>query len=318
MEYYYQDVEKADGSWDSLLVNVVKQKPRRFYFETCHNYRFRLKCGDKTLLWGTIEDGFYGVNILRSYVDVEPKEMPVGVINSQTVEKASKLAGDEKEKFWVRYFTKSFAESDIPLFYEGLWKVDYIESEKSWNYGRQFPGMRDCLDSPQLEYLDWGSNGYWELTCFKKKPLENNSRVKWWRKKIKEGSLPPIVVINSKLLQTYVLIDGHSRLMASSLEGKFPDVICLQSICEFPRKEDERVRDSIVKSLFNRSPRKPISEETLNQMLVAAYDNRPIILDTDRTIAVMDNGEWEEEITEKLREIGAEDDIESLINRWGV
>ena len=104
-------------------------------------------------MWGTVEHNYYGVNLLKSHVELEPEEMPVGVIKSPVIEKAKTFTGDEKYKFWTRYFIDSLTKAENSLLYEGLYEglfrlpacCSSIDPEYKHNQAFHRPGaVKNC------------------------------------------------------------------------------------------------------------------------------------------------------------------------------
>ena len=323
-EYYYKDLNGKNEAWSGLALNVQKIGPRKFYFQTCKNERFRLLANDKVLLWGFIEKDHYGLNLLKSYCPLNQEESPVKNINSSTIEKASNLPEVERYKFWTRFFAEQLVQNDVSPLYPGLWYLTFYKKASNWIYSNVNPHWRfddgqiynvdKTLHKEQIEYVSWGLNGSWDLISFKAKPDENSGRVKWWRKKIKEGNLPPVLVWYVNLLDAYIILDGHSRLLASYLENQAPEIVTLYSIQEQEIERDKNVQNSIVKSLQNRSSRKPISTESMNQVLISTFYDLPIPVYITKTKAVFDYGEWEEEVSQKILEVASEEELKQFLD----
>ena len=55
----------------------------------------------------------------------------------------------------------------------------------------------------------------------------DSSRVKAWRKRARERVLPPVLLWWIEGLAAYVILDGHDRLQAASLEGTRCDTVSL-------------------------------------------------------------------------------------------
>ncbi|MGD2181542.1 ParB/Srx family N-terminal domain-containing protein [Lusitaniella coriacea] len=140
-------------------------------------------------------------------------------------------------------------------------------------------------------------------------PNADEGRLKWWRKKAMEGSLPPILVWYLSCLDAYVIVDGHSRLLAAYLESEVPEFIAVYAANEIqmpPR--DEARQEKIMASLAHQKKlkaHKPISTEQINAVLIQAFDNRPYLRTRTRAWArIKSDEEWKQEVESFLQIIG--------------
>ena len=61
---------------------------------------------------------------------------------------------------------------------------------------------------------------------------EEDGRVKSWRKRARDGTLPPVVLLYVDLLMKWLVLDGHDRLRAALLEGATPPLLGLWPVHE--------------------------------------------------------------------------------------
>lgn len=110
--------------------------------------------------------------------------------------------------------------------------------------GEDFPD----LQAPQnVRLVDWWWGGYVLLARY---PVEKNTgRVKWWRKKCREGTLPLILVWFIAGLGAFVILDGHDRLQAALAEGVPPSFLVLSELSEQIHTPDEEAHERILGSL---------------------------------------------------------------------
>ena len=59
---------------------------------------------------------------------------------------------------------------------------------------------------------------------------EDSGRVKAWRKVAREGLLPPALLYFVSGLDSWLVLDGHDRLLAARLEGVAPTALTLSSV----------------------------------------------------------------------------------------
>ncbi|MDH8458054.1 ParB/Srx family N-terminal domain-containing protein, partial [Klebsiella pneumoniae] len=84
----------------------------------------------------------------------------------------------------------------------------------SWTlYGEDFP---DLVNPDKVRLVDWWWGGSLLLGRYPIQP--DAGRLKWWRKKCREGALPPVLVWYIAGLGSFVILDGHYRLQAAIAE----------------------------------------------------------------------------------------------------
>ena len=323
MEYYYKDITEPDGSWAGLGINIVQTSLRKFYFQASHGYRFRLLTNKKPILWARMDDWNYDYNYIKSFEAWELDEMPVGIIKSPEIEKAKGLSGEDHYKYWTRLFLEKLVNAQSHLFHEGFWYMGFYKGREDWFYQNIKPDWRyddgtihqvdQCLHNLVIQNTDFINR----LITLKELPEDSDGRVKWWRKKIREGSLPPVLVMYSTLFHSYLVIDGHSRLMASKLENLPPEIIVLYSMqeerIELAIEDQQKVSRALEKAKGNKNP---ISIDKMNEVLIQVFDDRPYTRKICKTIAVKDEGKWEEEVTKRVLEVGTQEDLNYFIDRW--
>jgi hypothetical protein len=104
----------------------------------------------------------------------------------------------------------------------------------------------------------------------------NDGRVKMWRKRAREGRLPPLLTWWCRGLYAHVLLDGHDRVHAALLEGITPDVIVLADASAVSQEQLEGFRQDAldlaatlegIRSVTNRA-------SAMNDLLRRAWDPR--------------------------------------------
>ena len=61
---------------------------------------------------------------------------------------------------------------------------------------------------------------------------EEDGRVKSWRKRARDGTLPPALLLFVDLLGKWLVMDGHDRIHAALLEGVVPPLVGLWPVHE--------------------------------------------------------------------------------------
>lgn len=222
--------------------------------------------------------------------------MPVPPIQSSDVEESIEHCGFDRDSFWAKFFAKALSQSAMSPLYQGKWsltnKNQYIETSPH-DLPAENPSVENRVGFYQTRplYLDWGSAGNYAVMALKSMPDAQNGRVKWWRKKVKEGNCPPVLIWFITCLQAYVVLDGHARLRAFQLERQKPDYMVLKSVNEIESEPDLERAKMVQQSLVERqlpSWKKPLSVDDINKILIKVYDNRPFVNHTTKSLAIPD------------------------------
>lgn len=341
-QLYWHDIEDTLGNWSGLGVEVepgATDKPP-LYLRTGANARIKLMHHDTPLFWATSARDYGGAWLVRNPLSEGAECRLLAPIDSPTVEQHAALAPEQRIKAWSRYFVSRLSASASHFLTPGHWLAQGLLPEPStrtrgldkwrftshndplshlpgWNlYGRDVP---DNLQLQTLEWIDWWHGGKL-IGLHRVDPLAG--RLKWWRKKVREDSLPPILLWYIRGLDSYVIIDGHYRLQAAIAENLAPLFIVLSATRERAvtpcPKHQERVLDSLRKRGDAVPRNKVISTEHLNQVLIQAYDDRPELLSVTYAWASNDpESLWCEEVRRCLAGQGLEAELDAVIARHG-
>ncbi|MGE3675885.1 MAG: hypothetical protein AB7K71_39820, partial [Polyangiaceae bacterium] len=136
-------------------------------------------------------------------------------------------------------------------------------------------GLRGALDIPRAHYESWGINGSGAVIPLRAPSPSDASRVKAWRKHAREGTLPPVLLWWVTAYDTYVLIDGHDRLVAAQAEGVQPTAIGLWASEVLSADETQvwrRALDERYEAAFaHEESMSALTRMKLNDQLVRAY-----------------------------------------------
>lgn len=335
MNVYWKDIEEFTDDWPGFAVNVesdTELKPN-IHLQTGGDHRIKLVNGDSTVFWATILDDYGGVWVSKSFDGVEKSNMPIRPITSLDIESRRDLTGAEWLKSWTRFYLDELTSNSASFLYEGRWLFTVckpIERKVEWIYTQTYKSqkheethvyeVKDCIKDEKLEYVDWWVSGSGKLINTRH-PDGESGRVKWWRKKVKEERLPPILAWYLNCLDAYIIIDGHDRLLASIIEDKPPEIIVAYSAHEIEFPHDESVRHKIVHSIEQRQldkRKKPMSIESINQTLINAFDDRPFNCSkTFSWASIASEDEWVSEVKNNLEGIEQSELIEDVILRKG-
>jgi len=332
---HWKDIEADSGHWLGLQVEVAggvnpraSRKPE-IRLETCFPQRIKLVQGPTSLLWATVCENHYGVRILKSMEAFTPV-IPHGVLGSAQIEKISALEENRRLPAWSRFFAQTLATASAASFlYPGLWYFKAAPSQNGqWSFGSKpqdsgllgswhIGDVQQALYKEAADTVSWGFQGNNELICLRPPVPADDGRLKWWRKKVREQTLPPILIWYLSCLDAYVLIDGHCRLQACVLENQPPDFLVAFSAQKEAVQHDAAVQEQIIASLHRPqiAPRKHLSTEAANAVLIRAFDDRPLLSPkTHGWVSFSSELQWLSEVNAKLKALGRADAFQDFAN----
>lgn len=344
MTHFWKDLETDAGDWLGLALHCRagdgSSKPA-LRLESGNNGRIRLVqhegAGSDPVprFWATLCRDYYSVYWLRSDAPVA-SPITATTLDAAVVERHAALPPAQRLAAWSRFFAETIARGPASFLYPGLWMFMAARPvQATWQFetGRlpktygpwPVEKVRDALrDDPVVE-IDWGWQGSTcEVLALRPPPQAQDGRVKWWRKKARENALPPIVLWYLGCLQAYVIVDGHCRLQAAMLEDRPPEFLIAYSAHEQPvphdRERQQQILDSLQAQLSNERPRppqrKPLDTATLNAVLIAAFDDRPIINEQTQAWATRQTeAQWLQEVQSRLAAVGRNDRMASFAAR---
>ena len=189
------------------------------------------------------------------------------------------LRGEARYKAWSRYFVEALRASPGSCLEAGRWLLRLSLAEQApawqppqshdsrervlerWRYrsvGRdallpdwRFYSLEKVLDDDWVQWLDWWGRDNDALIALRRVE-DDEGRVKWWRKKAREGELPPVLALRLNCLDACVILDGHCRLRAGLLENVAPEILVLCAYDEQPMPVDTAQRERVLQSLAQR------------------------------------------------------------------
>ncbi|EPY3689257.1 hypothetical protein ACXDBX_004460, partial [Cronobacter sakazakii] len=241
---------------------------------------------------------------------------------------------------WCRYFARQLMDSPAPLLAPRDWLLrpmlpakrqsSYLRnttpdidqwyfktppSAGDWSvdwalYGEDF---RSLTDPEHVRLVDWWWGGHLLMGRYPVDP--HAGRLKWWRKKCREGALPPVLVWYVAGLASYIVLDGHYRLHAAMEEGIPPSFLVLSEYAEREFPADEAQRERVQRALALQQANNPgCNIDGINQTLINLWDRRYLYAET-HSRATLGNGEgWAREVTAYLRRHGQTTYLENVLN----
>lgn len=343
MNLHWKDLETDAGQWFGLALQCRMddghhRKPP-LHLESGDNGRIRLvqqrEGRDVPLVrfWATLMHDYDGVYWLRGG-DEAPAPVPASALDSAAVERHAALPQAQRLSSWSRVFARALADGPGSFLYPGLWVLMAMRPKAgTWRFESQamhraqghwhLDGAREALREDPLFFIDWWHGGY-PVLSLRAPAAADDGRLKWWRKKAREDALPPVLLWHLSCLNGYVVVDGHLRLQAALLEDRPPSFLVAYSAYEQAVQRDPAEQRAILDSyerhareLALRLPqRRPISTDSINATLIAAFDDRPLLLPRGYGWATRrPEAQWLDEVRARLAEIGRSEEMDRIAAR---
>ncbi|MFD3508647.1 hypothetical protein [Nocardia sp. NPDC058666] len=121
---------------------------------------------------------------------------------------------------WTHRFAQALAGSDRGPLHAGLWQLgtQHLPPRYCW--------PTDLPDSWPNRYVDW-CDGDTPIIPLRPLSAPDAPRVKAYRRRAREGCLPPVLLWHVSSLDGWLVLDGHDRLVAANAEGLVPNALTL-------------------------------------------------------------------------------------------
>ncbi|MDY7227600.1 hypothetical protein [Hyalangium rubrum] len=240
-----------------LLLDVPQEGPwaqrPALHFDAVPGYRLRLSSGGQPLLWLRIDGWWDRCGFLRGAPGVPSGLPPLSASEVREVTHApdSSLWWEA----WMWRMGRALAQPEHPMLHAGRWclrpvrairapEADrYPISTMEWRFG-QPPSSPHSLEGilrfERFWVEDWTAYGppseegmfQGAVVPLRAPSSEEDGRVKSWRKRARDGTLPPALLLYVDLLGKWLLLDGHDRVHAALLENVVPPLLGLWPVHE--------------------------------------------------------------------------------------
>lgn len=223
------------GTW---AVRLTVDTPRRpaTRVESAAGNRFLLRQDENVALFGRIRSDYEGVDVIRTGRYTSPLP-PIRADHPRRVADGDPISWYGR---WAHQYASWLADSTVSPLYAGEWiltgrRVD--DETPHWNPRRktsmwiqydvagEFPGT----------FLDWADGWAGILPM---RPIDEKSpRVAAFRKRVLDGTLPPVLLLWLSCLDGYLLLDGHDRMAAALSEKVDPPILLLHPSPDATKRE---------------------------------------------------------------------------------
>ncbi|MFD5767755.1 hypothetical protein ACFWIN_18270 [Streptomyces sp. NPDC127049] len=216
------DVTRADGTWLGLALEVPdSRRPGLCVFTA--GRRLLIAQESRPVLFALVDEHLDGVDFWRTdaYRSVVPP------LRAAT---ARGLAGSSER--WAHRYAAALAEAPDGPLHEGRWLLTDDAQVRGGRGASESPALywsEMIADGHPDGYLGWHlHNCGWEFLPLRPLPPADDGRVKAYRKQVREGTLPPVLVWWVSGFDSFVILDGHARLAAAIAESADPPLLELR------------------------------------------------------------------------------------------
>ncbi|MFP2931232.1 hypothetical protein ACLESO_39785 [Pyxidicoccus sp. 3LG] len=230
-----------------------RQRPS-LHFEALHE-DLRLMSEGPPLLWIRIHPRWICRGVLRGLAKPPfPWSLPP-IHASEARGVAHEVRSPGWWEAWARHFLRQLEDAEASLVHSGRWclsPVKVIAAQDALpncplqvgigNHPEPPHDLETALRFEPFQIQRWSSwidsDCLWpevrrgDVLSLRAPSRVDDGRVKAWRKHVRDGTLPPVLLFYARLADMWLVVDGHDRLHAALLEGATPPVLGLWTVHE--------------------------------------------------------------------------------------
>ncbi|QDG49396.1 hypothetical protein FIV42_01180 [Persicimonas caeni] len=232
-------------------------------------------------MWGHIDGWWSYVDILRSEESFDSIIRPIRSLDIERIEAAN--TSTDSEQGWLKFFANELRDAPASPLHAGSWWLRYIEpveptlrvktTDEPWVPSLLHPKL--SLEAPSLEQPESCTQRQVTGAVYALRALSDadSSRVRMWRKRQRRGRLPPLLLLYVSVLEGYLLLDGHDRLVAACAEGDLPQCVVLAPLHRAKHYQSRKLQQAIECEALKVSKRRPSPRniDGVNRALIGAY-----------------------------------------------
>ncbi|MFF9342596.1 hypothetical protein ACF1CG_22975 [Streptomyces sp. NPDC014773] len=216
------DLTRDDGAWTGLALELGdRRRPGLCVFGA--GRRLLLAQLSRPVLLAVVDEHLDGVGFRRT--DAYRSFVP-----PPRADAARALAGSPER--WAHRFARYLGDAPDGPLHDGRWLLTPGHRLLRWRdpavpHAAYWESM--LVEGHPDGYLDWFDHaGSWEVLPLRPMPGPEDGRVKAYRKQVREGTLPPVLLWWVSGLDCHLVLDGHARLAAAIAESAEPPLLELR------------------------------------------------------------------------------------------
>ncbi|MFD5875873.1 hypothetical protein [Streptomyces sp. NPDC060322] len=213
------DVTRDDGTWMGLSLDVQDRRQPELCVLSA-GPRLLVSQGARPVVLAVAEEHHGGVDFWRT--DEYRSFVP-----PLRADEARALSGSPER--WAHRFARYLGESPGSPLHEGRWLLSCESPFGRWrpadtSHAEYWNSM--LVEGHPDGYIDWHLHSTsWEVLPLRPMPAPDDGRVKAYRKQVREGTLPPVLLWWVSGLDCHLILDGHARLAAAIAESVEPPLL---------------------------------------------------------------------------------------------
>jgi len=278
--------------------------------------KLRVAIGQVPALWARVSEDRYYYELLRA-----PRRESPEVLPHFRAELVRQHAGAAHAALaWARTYVELLGSSAASPLYDRQW---YLGSPRVGRARFELPArvVHQVVEQHANGEVQWDMDPLYPITL-RDMSMPSDGRVKLWRKHAKTATLPPVLLFWVSGLDSYVVLDGHDRLLAASLEGVAAPALALEPLDETEPSQDEQrhVTEALATALeaaerATNSAReaklarvhRPFSTEDANRILLNAFTPRQHLARSRAFGIPGGDVQWAREVRDALERRGIRD-----------
>ena len=235
----------ANATWRGLLLDVPAPVVPALRVEVAAGRRLRIVQGDRTLLWARVAADHYGVDV-RFDAPVASVLPPSSALSARRL--AGSSGGTSMERWAHRYLDLLVAGAH-PL-HRGYWVVEEV-TERLGRHPALIEALaRDPGAGVGSAWVEWDIGEPPGILPLRPMSPLDSGRVKALTKLARDDSLPPVLLWWVGGLQSYVILDGHDRLLAGVEAGVATPMLALSGVLAFADAREAARRSDVDEQRF--------------------------------------------------------------------
>ncbi|MGC9670678.1 hypothetical protein ACNTMW_29550 [Planosporangium sp. 12N6] len=225
------NVVAADGSgyWHALTLDVTQPQRANLQVQVAGQGRLLLTQNGQPVLLAVVDRYRSGVEYLRT----DKFRSPIKPLRAAQARQTVAGDPDAGRSRWAHYFATALATATTGPLQRGQWVISRDDHLRSVHQARSVAERWTTLllSGDPDGSIDWiAHNGGGQVLPLRRLSSLENGRVKAYRKQVRDGSLPPILLWWISGLDAYAILDGHDRVLAAIAENEEPPRLTLSSL----------------------------------------------------------------------------------------